>query len=616
MKDFSEQLKALPSKPGVYLMFDETDTIIYVGKAISLKNRVRSYFQKNNPSHTPKVRAMVSHIDRFEYILVENEVEALVLESNFIKQHAPKYNILLRDDKQYPYICITAERFPRLLKVRRVEQDGGRYFGPYPNAYAVNDIIKLLQQVYQIRTCALDFDRGAQLKRPCLNHYIDQCPAPCVSKAAEAVYMAAVDEVERFLKGDDTAIRHYLTSRMQAAAEALKYERAARLRDDLIRLDQLMERQKVSFTSGQDADIIAMARGSNQATVQVFFLRGGKVVDQAHFTIRQAYQEEAGALMSSFLQQFYLDAGYIPKEVLLDVEPDEMQLLQAFLTQRKGQKVNLIVPKRGRKSALMDTVRANAEEQLKKAEQRDDKRERNRDRGLAQLEAMLDLSGIGRIEAYDISNISGVQNVGSMIVYEKARKQPKEYRKFKIRGVSGIDEYASQREMLERRFAHGLEDIAEGRTATGFGVMPSLIIMDGGKGQVNVCEAVLEENNLSIPVVGLVKDDSHHTRALLYRNEAYALEPRSALYRLLYQIQEEVHRFAITYHRRLRDQAMVASELDEIEGVGKVRRQALLKHFGSVAEIRRKSVEELMAAPSMNRGVAERIHAHFRAEMD
>lgn len=614
MKDFSEQVQNLPQAPGVYLMYNEANEIIYVGKAISLRNRVSSYFQKSSSGKTPKVLAMVEHIDHFEYILVENEVEALVLESNFIKEHAPKYNILLRDDKQYPYIRISNEKFPRLQKVRQVENDGASYFGPYPNAYAVNETIQLLQRIYSIRTCNLDFDKGARLDRPCLNYFIEQCPAPCIGIADEAAYMANMAEVETFLKGRDQSLRKALKEQMEKAAAELKFERAARFRDDLLNLDALLEKQQVTFTSANDADIIAMARGTANITIQVFFLRAGKVVDQEHFSMREEFQEESADILSSFLKQFYLDASYVPREILLEQEPSDMEAIQAFLTHKKGQKVTIHVPQRGKKSALMETVRINAEDQLAKQEKREQKKERNKDRGIAALENLLGLEDIRRIESYDVSNISGVQNVGSMVVYDREKKVPKEYRKFKIRGVDGIDEYASQREMLTRRFEHGLRDIAEGKTETGFGQLPSLVIMDGGKGQVNIAEGILKDRELDIPVIGLIKDDKHRTKALLYKGREFALEARSPLYKFMFAIQEEVHRFAINYHRKLREKDMVSSELDQIPGIGKVRKQSLLREMGSVERIKEAGLEELEAVVGMTKKAAASVYAYFHGE--
>lgn len=612
MKDFSEQLKQVPETPGVYLMFNAQNQIIYVGKAINLRRRVRSYFTASNHGKTPKVLAMVENVDHFEYIIVKSEVEALVLESNFIKEHAPKYNILLRDDKQYPYICISHEKFPRLLKVRQVKRDGGVYFGPFPNAYAVNDTIRFLQRIFGIRTCSLNFDQGQRLKRPCLNYYIGQCPAPCADKADEAKYLQGIEEVAELLKGNDQSVRRLLTQKMQDASDALQFERAATYRDQLLNLDALQERQKVTFSGGKDADVIAMARGAKMITVQVFFVRGGKVVDREHFQISDAVEESTESVFSSFLKQFYWEAPYIPGEILLEAAPDDIHAIEQWLTDKRGKKVSLIVPKRGDKSALVTTAHANAEEELIKAEAHEQRKERNVDRGVKELERILGVPEITRVESYDISNISGVQNVGSMVVFSREKKQPKEYRKFRIRTVEGPDEYASQREMLERRIRHGAKDREEGRTSTGFGALPSLILMDGGKGQVHLAEEILQRYQLEIPVVGMVKDDKHTTRALFYQGKTLELERHSALYKYLYAIQEEVHRFAIEYHRKLREKDMVSSELDNIPGIGKKRRTELLRKFKTVEAVRRANVEELMQTEGMNKRSAEAVFRYFR----
>lgn len=615
MKDFSEALRAVPEEPGVYLMRDRDNTIIYVGKAINLRRRVRSYFTPSSHGKTAKVLAMVEHVDHFDYIVVDNEVEALVLESNFIKEHRPKYNILLRDDKQYPYIEIPREKFPRLLKVRHAGQDGGMYFGPFPNAYAVNDTIRLLQRLYSIRTCRLDFDRGQTLPRPCLNYFIGQCDAPCVGRADEAAYMARMDQVSELLKGQDQPLRTMLKEKMHAAAEALDFEKAAGFRDDLKNLDALQERQKVSFTGGQDADVIALARGTSQLTVQVFFVRGGRMVDSENFRINGEFQDDAGDVMSSFLKQFYLESPYVPAEILVDTMPTDGEAIRAFLSSKRGRKVVLRVPQRGDKMAMLKKAQDNAEEQLMKDERRAETKERNKDRGIQQLEEIVGRT-LHRVEAYDISNISGVQNVGSMVVYAREKKIPKEYRKFRIRTVDGPDEYASQREMLERRFDHGLCDQAEGKTETGFGVFPDVILMDGGKAQVHIAEEVLAARGLSIPVIGLVKDDKHTTRALLFKGEEIVPDARSPLYRYLYAIQEEVHRFAIQYHRKMRSKEMVQSELDEIAGIGPKKRTALLKAFGSVKKMRAATVEALRDVPGISQKNAEAIRAYFDRSTD
>ncbi len=615
MKDFRAQLNELPDKPGVYLMFDPDGEIIYVGKAINLKRRVSSYFTKSRKGKGPKVNAMVEHVDRFEFIVVDNEVEALVLESNFIKEHEPKYNILLRDDKQYPYICISREKFPRILKVRQVKDDRAEYYGPFPNAYAVNDTINLLQGIFKIRNCNLDFDKGQTLKRPCLNYFIDRCPGPCVGKADEKAYESAVDRLRDFLKGKDREIREFLNEKMQEASSELNYERAARFRDDLLNLDRLKEKQTVSFTGGKDYDAVAFAAGRSTICVQVLFIRRGKLVDREHFRMSELYREEASEIVSSFLKQFYIKATYIPNEVLVDTYPDDGQGIEAFLTSKKGSRVSLHIPKRGEKKSIMDMAKSNAQMELDRIEKRIERRERNKDRGIKELESLLGLKNIDRIESYDISNISGVHNVGSMVVYRREKKESKEYRKFKIRTVEGADDYGSQREMLERRFDHGLKDRAEGKSLnTGFACFPDLILMDGGRGQVSLAEEVLRERKLNIPVVGMVKDERHITRAIFFRSEEIMLDPRSQAYKFLYAVQEEVHRFAIAYHRKLRGKEMVRSELDQIKGIGRKRKTALLKAFGSIDAIKKADIEALSAVEGMNRRSARSVYEYFNLE--
>lgn len=613
MKDFSLQLKEVPEKPGVYMMFNALGEIIYVGKAINLKRRVSSYFTKSRNNKGAKVNAMVEHVDHFEFIVVDNEVEALVLESNFIKEHEPRYNILLRDDKHYPYICISKEKFPRLLKVRQIADDGGEYYGPYPNAYAVNDTINLLQGIYRIRNCNLDFDRGQRLERPCLNYFIDRCPAPCVDKVDESEYEDSVEKLRDFLKGKDHDIRNMLTSKMKKASDELNYERAARFRDELLNLDKLKEKQTVSFTGVNDYDAIAFARSGKIICVQVLFIRQGKMVDREHFRMSELYKETDGAIVESFLKQFYVKATYIPNEILLESYPDDGESIEHFLSSKRGTKVKIHLPKRGSKKAIIDIAAKNAQMELNRIEKRIEKRERNRDKGIQGLEEILDLDNIGRIESYDISNISGVNNVGSMVVYMREKKQPKEYRKFKIRGVEGPNEYASQREMLSRRFDHGIKDRLEGRSCkVGFACFPDLILMDGGSGQVHLAEEILKARELEIPVAGMVKDYKHTTKALYFKGKEILLKQKTPVYRFLYDIQEEVHRFAISYHRKLRSKEMVRSEMDEIKGIGEVRKKALMKAFGTIESIKKADIDSLAKVDGMNKKAAESVYNYFK----
>lgn len=611
MNDIKEALKILPDAPGVYLMHDSKDEIIYVGKAISLRRRVRQYFD-NNPNKGAKVEAMVSHIAYFEYIIVDNEVEALILESNLIKENRPKYNILLRDDKQYPYIKITSEKFPRIQKVRRVLEDGARYFGPFPNAYAVNDIIDLLRRIYKIRTCNLDFDKGQTLERPCLNFYIDRCDAPCVGKADEAAYDETIDQIAGFLAGNDEPLKDLLTEKMLAASEQQKYEIAASYRDHLISLAAITEKQKVTKTDLLDRDMIAMARGEKNACVQVFFVRNGAIVDREHFIVQDDYHDPAAEVFGAFLKQFYAESTYIPKEILLDQVPDDLHALEALFKKIRGSKVQVTIPKRGEKRQALDLVRQNAEDQLVQYERKHLKRERSRSQAIQDLEAVLGQGTMRRVECYDISNISGAQSVGAMVVFEDGEKANKEYRKFRIKNVEGPDDYASLREVLIRRFERGLKERQAGRTQTGFGRFPTMIMMDGGKGQVSAAEAALQALYLEIPVCGLVKDDKHRTRGIYYRGEEHRLFSNSPAYRLVFRIQEEAHRFALSYHRSLRSKAMKESVLDEIPGIGPVRKKALLQHFKSIDAIRRAGLEEIKEVDSINHKTALSVYHHFR----
>lgn len=613
MFDIKEALKQLPDSPGVYLMHDAKGDLIYVGKAISLRRRVRQYFD-NNPNKGAKVEAMVSHIAYFEYIMVDNEVEALILESNFIKQNRPKYNILLRDDKQYPYIKITDEKFPRIQKVRRVLKDGAKYFGPYPNAYAVNDIIDLLRRIYKIRTCNLDFDKGQHLERPCLNHFIDRCDAPCVGKADESAYNETIEQIVGFLDGNDGSLKKLLMDKMLEAASEQRYEIAAQFRDSLASLETITEKQKVTKTNLLDRDMIAMARGEKNACAQVFFVRNGAIVDREHFILKDDYHDPAPEVFSAFLKQFYAESTYIPKEILLDQMPDDMEALQGLFNKIRGSKVKVTIPKRGSKREALDLVRQNAEDQLVQYERRHLKRERSKSQAIQDLEAILGTGAMRRVECYDISNISGAQSVGSMIVFEDGEKANKEYRKFKIKTVEGPDDYASLTEVLNRRFERGKIDRSEGKTQSGFGRFPSLLMMDGGKGQVSAAERVLEILDLELPICGLVKDDKHRTRAIYFKGQEHRLFVNSPAYRMVFRIQEEAHRFAISYHRSLRSKAMKESVLDAIPGIGPARKRALLQHFKSIDAIKRADIVHIEQVEGINQKTAQSVYNYFHGD--
>lgn len=613
MFDIVEELKKIPEEPGVYLMFDVNDTIIYVGKAVNLKRRVRQYFD-GRKNKDKKVLAMVSHIVRFEYIIVANEVEALVLESNLIKENRPKYNILLRDDKQYPYIKITDESFPRVLKTRRVLPDRALYFGPYPNAYAVNDIITLFHDHFKLRNCSLNFDKGQYLTRPCLNYFIHRCMGPCIGDGNVAEYDQQIEEIKTFLNGHPEVLRKALEEKMKDSAREQKFEQAAQYRDYIKSIDFIMEKQSINNTRHLDLDFIAMAHNEHFACVQVFLMRNGKVVEREHFIIRNEYEEDESAILMGFLQQYYLDMVYIPKLILISQMPNEHDLLEEMFSRQMGHKIELRIPQRGDKKDLLETAKKNAEDMLMKFLQKTYRKERNRQIAVEDLEKLIGVFPIRRIECYDISNIQGVQSTGSMIVFENGIKAPKEYRKFKIKTVEGPDDYRSHKEVLTRRFTRGLEERRQGNTEHGFGSFPDLILIDGGKGQVSVGLEVLQSLNLNIPLAGLIKDQKHRTHALLYDEITTPIKVQTALYKLLYQIQEEAHRFALNYHHKLRDKSLFQSELDEISGIGQARKTALLRHFGSVEEIKKQSLDQLLEVPKMTRASAEALYTHFHNE--
>lgn len=592
-------------------MRNADDEIIYVGKAISLKKRVRQYFD-NNKNKGAKVLAMVSHIDHFEYIIVENEVEALVLESNLIKKNRPKYNIVLRDDKQYPYIKITNEKFPRIQKVRQIYNDKANYYGPYPDAYAVNDAIDLFHMYYPFRTCNLDFDKGQTLDRPCLNYFIKKCKGPCIHGEDEARYMDHIQDVKSFLENKSDKIPNWVLEKMNESSAELNFEMASKYRDFYRALSTISERQKVTETAGEDMDIIAMSKGTTAIVMQVFLMRQGKIVEREHFIIKNDYVETNKEIMSSFIKQFYLDIIYVPKEILIETEPDDLATINEFLNQKRGSKVLVHEPKLGRKKELVNMALTNANDMRIKYEKQVEKKDRKKSAGINQLKEILNMPEIKRIECYDISNTSGVQSVGSMVVFEDGHPNPKEYRKFKIKTIEGPNDYGSLKEVLTRRFKNGIKELEKGNTTTGFGNMPDLILMDGGKGQVSSALEILNEFKLDIEIAGLVKDDKHTTRAIIYQGEEIFIKRSEPVYKLIYEIQEEAHRFAINYHRKLMQNTMKTSELDNIKGVGEKTRTNLYKHFKSISNIKKASVEELMEVPLVGRAQALEIYKYFR----
>jgi len=615
--NIQEELKKLPDKPGVYIMKDKSEEIIYVGKSISLRKRVRQYFQssKNNP---PKVNAMVKNISEFEYIIVNNEVEALILEANLIKKHKPRYNILLRDDKQYPYIKVTTnEKFPRLIKTRQMLKDGARYFGPYPSVYAVNDALEVIRSLYPLRTCNKNLERDMGKTRPCLNYYIGRCLGPCQGNVDEGKYMEMIEEIISFLSGKEDKLVHMVENKMKEASENLDFEMAARYRDQLSSLKLLLEEQKVvSTTHLIDQDVIAMAKGIEEVCVQVFFIRDGKILGREHFFLEDGYDEDRSVILSSFLKQFYIGAAYIPKEIIIEEDMEDLESMTKWLSHMRGRGVNILVPKRGEKLALVEMVRKNALDMINQYGDRFLKKARENKRALEELQELMGIDrDLNRIEAYDISNISGIEPVGSMVVFERGEAKKSDYRRFKIKTRTSPDDYGSMEEVFRRRFARGLEEreyMKENKIELkGFSNFPDLVMVDGGKGQVNVALRVLYDLKIDIPVCGLVKDGYHKTRGIIYDNKEIRLAEDSLGFRMIYRIQEEAHRFAISYHRSLRSKTMFRSELDNIEGIGKKRKMELLKHFQSIDRIKKATVEELADVKTMNRPAAEKLYEYF-----
>ena len=616
MFHIEEELKKLPSLPGVYIMHDEQDAIIYVGKAISLKNRVRQYFQKSRNLGIKKEQ-MVEQIARFEYIVTDSELEALVLESNLIKEHCPKYNTMLKDDKNYPFIKVTAgEAFPRIMTARSMKKDKTKYFGPYTSAGAVKDVIELTRKLYHLRTCNRNLPRDIGKERPCLYYHIKQCDAPCQGYITEAAYQKQVEELLDFLNGNHKKILTQLEGKMYEASEKMEFEDAAQYRDLIQSVKKIGERQKITDHPGEDKDIIAAAMEDADAVVQVFFVRDGKLIGRDHFYMKSAPGENRKGILSSFLKQFYAGTPFIPKEIMLQEEVEDMELIAKWLESRKGKKVRISVPKKGTKEKLVEMAYHNAKLVLRQDKERI-KREEGRTIGaVKEIEALLGLSGTQRMEAYDISNISGFQSVGSMVVYEKGKPKRSDYRKFKIKSVQGPNDYASMEEVLTRRFVHGMDEREERKQQLedefgSFTRFPDLILMDGGKGQVNIALEVLEKLQLTIPVCGMVKDDKHRTRGLYYNNQEIPISRDSEGFKLITRVQDEAHRFAIEYHRSLRSKGQVHSVLDDIPGIGETRRKALMRHFKGLDGIREASVETLSNIESMNEKAARQVYDFF-----
>ena len=618
MFQIEEELKKLPGQPGVYIMHDAKDAIIYVGKAISLKNRVRQYFQSSRDK-TAKIKQMVSKIARFEYIVTDSELEALVLECNLIKEHRPRYNTMLKDDKTYPYIKVTAsEEYPRILFSRQMKKDKNKYFGPFTSAGAVKDTIELIRKIYRIGAGSRKLPQDMGKDRPCLYYHIHQCDAPCQGYISQADYQKSVKQAVGFLNGQYEPVMKYLEEKMRTASETMEFEKAIEYRDLLDSVRKVAQKQKITSQSMEDRDIIAMAKDERDAVVQVFFVRDGKLIGREHFHMNLTGSESKAEILNSFVKQFYAGTPFVPHEIWVQEELEDAEVIASFLTARRGQKVRFVVPKMGEKERLVELAEKNAKMVLSQDKEKIKREELRTIGAMNQIGSWIGLSGIKRVEAYDISNISGFESVGSMIVYENGRPKRNDYRKFRIRTVQGPNDYASMREVLLRRFSHGLEETKKlqaegGDLAMGsFTRFPDLLMMDGGRGQVNIALEVLRELQLEIPVCGMVKDDNHRTRGLYYQNVEIPIDRHSEGFQLITRIQDEAHRFAIEYHRSLRGKEQVRSVLDDIKGIGPARRKSLMRTFKTIEAVREASVEELEAAPQMNRAAAEAVYIFFR----
>ena len=608
--DFDEELKKLPDRPGVYLMHGQMDEILYVGKAVNLKNRVRQYFQKSRKKRL-KIYTMIPQVSRFEYIVTDTEVEALVLECNLIKEYRPKYNTMLMDDKAYPFIRVTVqEAYPRVLYAHQLTKDRSQYFGPYPDATAAKETIDLVRKLYHLRSCSRKLPEDQGKERPCLYYHIHQCKAPCQGWISQEEYRSSIDRARNFLEGRTDDVQKELKASMQTAAEELRFEEAAALRDLLHSVEKVSERQKMSSGSGKDTDVLAVAEEGEDAIVQIFFVRDGKLIGRDHFYLKTVPGETRGEIMQSFIQQFYSGTPFIPHELMLSDAVMEPEILEKWLTEKKGMRVHILVPQKGDKDKLVKLAKRNAEILLNQDKDRI-KKELNKTVGaIREIGTWLSIDPPERIESYDISNISGYQSVGSMVVYEGGKPKKSDYRKFRIKSVQGPNDYASMEEVLTRRFTKALE------AAGGFEKLPDLLLMDGGKGQVNIALQVLDKLGLNVPVAGMVKDDRHRTRGLYFNQEEIPIERDSEGFKLITRIQDETHRFAIEYHRLLRSKEQVHSILDDIPNIGESRRRELMKHFPGIEEIRNAGIDELAALPSMNERAARSVYDFFHKTKD
>ena len=617
MFHIEEELKKLPEKPGVYLMHNKEDEIIYVGKAVVLKNRVRQYFQSSR-NHTEKIKKMVSQIAYFEYIVTDSELEALVLECNLIKEHRPKYNTMLKDDKSYPYIKVTVqEPYPRILFARQIKRDKAKYFGPYTSAGAVKDTIELIRKLYKLRSCNRSLPKETGNERPCLYYHIKQCDAPCQNYISVEEYRKYVNEALDFLSGNHQKITEHLTKAMMEAAEKMEFERAGEYRDLLKSIQAISEKQKVSSNEMEDRDVVAIAKAMEEAVVSVFFIRNGKLLGRENFHMTGVSETTMSEVMSNFVKQFYAGTPYIPKELVLQYPIQEEEIMKEWLSKKRKQKVQILVPQKGSKKRLVDLAYENASIVLQRDGEKLKREEKRTIGAVKELEQLLGLSNIHRMESFDISNINGFETVASMVVYEDGKPKRSDYRKFKIKTVKGPDDYKSMEEVLTRRFTHGLEEKEQIKEKGideqygSFNRFPDLLCMDGGKGQVNVALKVLQKLKINIPVCGMVKDDNHRTRGLYYQNEEILFPKNSEAFHLVTRIQDETHRFAIEYHKQLRSKTQIKSILDDIKGVGPARRKALMRHFKDIAFIKEAEVEQLMAVEGITETVAKEIYYFF-----
>ena len=620
MKDFSEELNKLPTRPGVYIMRDEADTILYVGKAVNLRNRVRSYFRKNI-GRGPAIDNMVEKIDHFEYIVTDSELEALVLENNLIKEHSPKYNTLLKDDKTYPYIKVTTgEDYPRILFSRTMKRDHARYFGPYSSAQAVKDTIELLNRIYKLRTCNRKLPADIGLERPCLNFHIGQCTGPCQGYVNKDEYRKQVEGALEFLSGNYAPIIKDLEEKMEIASEEMKFEEAAKYRDLAASVKSVAQKQKITGNVGDDRDVIGICRDDEDVVIQIFFIRDGRLMGREHYHMTDTLRGSEAAVSGDFIKRFYSGTPFIPSEIMVRNGPEDLELIENWLTEKAGHKVKIVIPKIGTKEKLLEMSEENARIILHNDKEKI-KREEARTLGaVEEIEKILKTDGLVRMEAFDISNTSGFENVASMVVFENGIPKRSDYRKFKIKSVDGPNDYACMKEALTRRFTHGLAEsgqIPEGtHSGTGFSHLPDLLLMDGGRGQVNIALEVLDALGLEIPVCGMVKDDRHRTRGLYYKNEELPIDTKSEGFKLITRIQDEAHRFAIEYHKSLRSKSQTRSLLDDIPGIGPARKKALMKKYHTISDIAQATEEELSSLPEIPEDVAKRICSYFRELRD